>query len=127
MKWLQIMMMTDDDDDDANSKDVEVVEIGTGEALTMLDRLVNLKYLSKEERNSLVALFISYIVRDTCIRVAHVSNRLRFDTFFLLLYFIFKMVSVINELHCHKKIVTYLIKALKWQLYDIISKSIIYK
>ena len=44
-----------DDDDDANSKDVEVVEIGTGETLTMLDRLVNLKYLSKE-RNSLVAM-----------------------------------------------------------------------
>ena len=34
----------------------EVVEIGTGEALTMLVRLVNLKYLSKEERNSLVAM-----------------------------------------------------------------------
>ena len=34
----------------------EVVEIGTGEALTMLGRLVNLKYLSKEERNSLVAM-----------------------------------------------------------------------
>ena len=33
----------DDDDDDANSKDVEVVEISTGEALTMLDRLVNLR------------------------------------------------------------------------------------
>ena len=31
----------DDDDDDANSKDVEVVEISTAEALTMLDRLVN--------------------------------------------------------------------------------------
>ena len=46
----------DDDDDDANSKDVEVVEIGTGETLTMLDRLVNLKYLLKEERNSLVAI-----------------------------------------------------------------------
>ena len=46
----------DDDDDDANSKDVEVVEIGTGEGLTMLDRLVNLKYLSKEERNFLVAV-----------------------------------------------------------------------
>ena len=46
----------DDDDDDANSKVVEVAEIGTGEALTMLDRLVNLKYLSKEERNSLVAM-----------------------------------------------------------------------
>ena len=45
-----------DDDDDANSKDVEVVEIGTGEALTLLDRLLNLKDLSKEERNSLVAM-----------------------------------------------------------------------
>ena len=46
----------DDDDNDTNSKDVEVVEIGIGEKLTMLDRLVNLKYLSKEERNSLVAM-----------------------------------------------------------------------
>ena len=33
----------DKDDDDANSKDVEVVEIDTGEALTMLQRLVNLR------------------------------------------------------------------------------------
>ena len=35
----------DDDkgDDDANSKEAEVVEIGTGEKLTMLDRLVNLE------------------------------------------------------------------------------------
>ena len=31
------------DDDDANSKDVEVVEISTGEALTMLGKLVNLR------------------------------------------------------------------------------------
>ena len=46
----------DDDNDDANSKDNEDVETGIGEALTMLDRLVNLKYLSKEERNSLVAM-----------------------------------------------------------------------
>ena len=46
----------DDDDDDGNSKDDEVAEIGTGEALAMLDRLVNLKYLSKEERNSPVAI-----------------------------------------------------------------------
>ena len=48
----------DDDkgDDDANSKDVEVVEIGTGEALTILGRLLNLKYLSKEERNSFAAM-----------------------------------------------------------------------
>ena len=28
----------DDDDDDANSKDIEVVENGTGKTLTMLDR-----------------------------------------------------------------------------------------
>ena len=33
----------DTDNDDANSKDVEVVKIGTGEALTMLDRVVNLR------------------------------------------------------------------------------------
>ena len=46
----------DDDDDDANSKDVEVVEIGIGETLAMYHRLVNLKYLSKEERSFLVAM-----------------------------------------------------------------------
>ena len=46
----------DDDDGDANSKDVEVVETGTGETLTMLERLVNLKYLSVEKINSLVAI-----------------------------------------------------------------------
>ena len=45
-----------DDDDDANSKDVEVVEIGTGETLAIFDRLVDVKYLSKEERNSLVTM-----------------------------------------------------------------------
>ena len=45
-----------DDDDHTNSKDVEVVEIGTGETLTKLDSLVNLKYLSKNERNSFVAM-----------------------------------------------------------------------
>ena len=46
----------DDDDGNANGKDFEVVEIGAGEGLAMLDRLVNLKYLSKEERNFLVAV-----------------------------------------------------------------------
>ena len=46
----------DDDDDVANSKDAEVVETGTGETLTMLDRLVNLKYLSNLERNSPVVM-----------------------------------------------------------------------
>ena len=46
----------DDDDDDTNSKDVKVIEIGIGETLTMLDRLVNLKNLSKGERNFLVAM-----------------------------------------------------------------------
>ena len=60
MKWLQIIndVKDDDDDDDndnddANSNNVEVVEIATGETLTMLDRLVNLKYLSKKERNQI--------------------------------------------------------------------------
>ena len=42
-----------DHDDDFNSKDTEVVEIGTGEALAMLDRLVTLTYLSKEEKTPL--------------------------------------------------------------------------
>ena len=46
----------DDDDDDANTKDIEVVRIGIGEISTILGRLVNLKYLSKEERNFLVAM-----------------------------------------------------------------------
>ena len=46
----------DDDDDDANSEDIEVVEIGTGEAPTMLNRLANLKYQSKEDKNSLVTM-----------------------------------------------------------------------
>ena len=32
-----------DDDDDANSKDVEVLEISTDDALTILDWLVNLR------------------------------------------------------------------------------------
>ena len=32
-----------DDGDDANSKDVEVVEIGTGEAITVLYGLVDLR------------------------------------------------------------------------------------
>ena len=45
-----------DDDDDVNSKDVEVVEIGKDQALTIRDMLLNLKDLSKEERNSLVAM-----------------------------------------------------------------------
>ena len=65
----------DDDDDDANSKDVEVVEIGTGETLTMLDRLVNLKYLLKEERNSLVAIkFKLEKIRVLSKKKSHVSD-----------------------------------------------------
>ena len=34
----------------------KVVEIGTSETLTMLDKLVNLKYRSKEERNFRIAM-----------------------------------------------------------------------
>ena len=47
-----------DDGDDNNENEVnsKVVEIGTREALEMLDKLVNLKDLTKEERNYLVAM-----------------------------------------------------------------------
>ena len=37
-------------------KMLKVVEIGTSETLTMLDKLVNLKYRSKEERNFRIAM-----------------------------------------------------------------------
>ena len=37
-------------------KMLKVVEIGTSETLTMLDRLVNLKYRSKEERSFRIAM-----------------------------------------------------------------------
>ena len=46
----------DGDDNDDNEVNSKVVEIGTREALEMLDRLVNLKVLMNEERNSLVAM-----------------------------------------------------------------------
>ena len=65
----------DDDDDDTNSKDVEVVEIGIGETLTMLDRLVNLKNLSKEERNFLVAMkFKLERIRELTKKQSHISD-----------------------------------------------------
>ena len=54
MKWLQIIMMTKMIMMHGNHKGAEVIE--TGEALTMLDRLVNLKYISNKERNSLVTM-----------------------------------------------------------------------
>ena len=67
----------DDDDDDANCKDVEVVEIGTGETLAMLDRLVNLKYLSNKERNSLVAIkFKLEKIRVMNKKQSHISDYL---------------------------------------------------
>ena len=36
-KWTPLVD-TFDDDDDANNKEVEIIEIDTGEALAMLDR-----------------------------------------------------------------------------------------
>ena len=56
MKWFQIMMMTKMMMMIMMAIDAEVVETSSGEALTMLDGLVKLKYLPKEERNSLVAM-----------------------------------------------------------------------
>ena len=46
---------------------------------------------------------------------------------FLLSYIILKMVSVMNQLHCHKNAVTYFTKILKWLWYDTITKWTIYK
>ena len=39
-KWTPLVdtFDDDDDDDDANNKEVEIIEIDTGEALAMLDR-----------------------------------------------------------------------------------------
>ena len=62
-------------DDDANSKDAEVVEIGTGETLEMLCRLVNLKYLSKEEIDSLVTMkFKLKKIRVPIKQQSHISD-----------------------------------------------------
>ena len=71
----------DDDDDDANSKDVEVVEIGIGETLTMLDRSVNLKYLSNEERNFLVAMKLKLEkTRVLNKKQSHISNHFMLES-----------------------------------------------
>ena len=71
----------DDDDDDANSKDVEVVKIGIGEILTILVRLVNLKYLSKEERNFLVAMkFKLDKIRTLSKKQNHISDHFMLES-----------------------------------------------
>ena len=62
------------DNDDVKDH-VEVVEISTGETLTMLDRLVNRKYLSKDEKNSLVAMkFKSEKIRVLKKKQIHISD-----------------------------------------------------
>ena len=62
------------DNDDVKDH-VEVVEISTGETLTMLDRLVNRKDLSKDERNSLVAMkFKSEKIRVLKKKQIHISD-----------------------------------------------------
>ena len=62
------------DNDDVKDH-VEVVETSTGETLTMLDRLVNRKYLSKDERNSLVAMkFKSEKIRVLKKKQSHISD-----------------------------------------------------
>ena len=71
----------DDDDDDTNSKDVEVVEIGIGETLTMLDRLVNMKYLSNEERNFLDAIkFKLEKIRVLNKKQSHISDHFMLES-----------------------------------------------
>ena len=68
----------DGDDNDDNEVNSKVVEIGTREALEMLDRLVNLKDPTKEERNSLVAIKVK-------LEIITIQNRKqsRTDDFFV--------------------------------------------
>ena len=69
------------DDDDTNSKDIEVVKIGIGETLTMLDRSVNLKYLSNEERNFLVAMKLKLEkTRVLNKKQSHISNHFMLES-----------------------------------------------
>ena len=54
---LELISGSDDDADDGDAGEVEVdVEVEVGDALNMLDKLVNLKHLNKEERNSLFSI-----------------------------------------------------------------------
>ena len=54
---LELISGSDDDADDEDAGEVEVdVEVEVGDALNMLDKLVNLKHLNKEERNSLFSI-----------------------------------------------------------------------
>ena len=71
----------DDDDDDDASKDVEVVKIGIGEILTILDRLVNLKYLSKEERHFLVAMKFKVVPIEKNVKFSQKIEFLLFSCF----------------------------------------------
>ena len=87
----------DDDDDYNNSKDVEVIELGIGETLTMLDRLVNLKYLSKEDRDFLVAMKFK-LERVLNKKQSHISDHFMlesslYDRFYRLI-FRFKTLQV---------------------------------
>ena len=77
------MMMSKmiNDDDDTNSKDIEVVKIGIGETLTMLDRSLNLKYLSNEERNFLVAMKLKLEkTRVLNKKQSHISNHFMLES-----------------------------------------------
>ena len=51
----------DDDDDDINSKDVEVVEIGIVETLTMLDRLAN----KRRKTSFLIFVCLTRVLSET--------------------------------------------------------------
>ena len=96
----------DDDDDDTNSKDVEVAKIRRGEKITILDRLVNLKYLSKKERNFLIAMkFKFYKVR--------VLNKSKTISVIILCY---NQVCMINFTSLHS-----VLKHFKLQQFNIIS------
>ena len=82
------------DDDDANSKDFGVVKIGTGEALTMLDRLVNLKNLSKEKKSFLTMKDkLAYWAKPRAINDYAILEYILCDRFYRLI-FCFKTLQV---------------------------------
>ena len=74
-----------------------------------------------------ISIYSSLIPCGTHVSAWHIYEASWEWVLFLLPYFLLKMLSVMNDLHCHKKVVTYLTKILNWLSYDTITKSTIYK
>ena len=77
----------------------------------------------------MIIISINLLFRDICVNMAHISNRLKFDTFFTLILS-FENVSVKNEplYQKRKKVVNCLTKTLSkdCDIINTITKSTIY-